>query len=582
MPDTAKMLDQLKTRFAASALSVQATSDGTHTAWVSPSAVRDVLRWLKHEVSRPYSMLFDLTGIDERDRQNRAGQPAADFTVAYHLMSLERNADIRIKVPLIGEFPSIPTIVDLWPSANWYERELWDMFGIGVSGHPCLRRILCPPWWEGHALRREHPARATEMEPFTLPDSRQEEYEREMQFRPEDWGLAREEGGDEFMFLNLGPHHPGTHGVLRLVLQLRDEQIVNVVPDIGFHHRGAEKMGERQSWHTYIPYTDRVDYLGGALNELPYLLTVERLAGIDVPPRAAMIRVLLCELYRISSHLVWFGTFALDVGHFSAVFYMFNDRERIMEFTQAFAGARLHPGCFRIGGVADDLPIGWASKLEDFIEYFPKRLRDYEKMIVNNRIFKARTKGVGRVTTAQAIEWGMTGPNLRATGLAYDLRKMRPYSGYEHLEFDIPTGASGDSFDRACVRIEEMRQSLRIIEQCVKHMPGGDYKSRHPLATPPLKKHTMEDIETLITHFLGVTYGPVIPPGEAMVPVEASKGINGYYLISDGQNWSYRTRIRTPSFPHIQMVPQMAQGLMIADLIVILGSLDYVLADVDR
>ena len=579
MPDTSKMLDQLKTRFGAS---VQTTSDSTPTAWVSAAAVRGVLRWLKHEVSRPYSMLFDLTGIDERDRQYRTGQPAADFAVVYHLMSLERNADIRIKVPLTGEFPSIGTIVDLWPSANWYERELWDMFGIKVSGHPCLRRILCPPWWEGHALRREHPARATEMEPFTLPDSRQDEYEREMQFRPEDWGLARSEGGDEFMFLNLGPHHPGTHGVLRLVLQLRDEQIVNVVPDIGFHHRGAEKMGERQSWHTYIPYTDRVDYLGGALNELPYLLTVERLAGIDVPPRAAMIRVLLCELYRISSHLVWFGTFALDVGHFSAVFYMFNDRERIMEFTQAFAGARLHPGCFRIGGVADDLPIGWASKLEDFIEYFPKRLRDYEKMIVNNRIFKARTKGVGRVTTAQAIEWGMTGPNLRATGLPYDLRKMRPYSGYEHLEFDIPTGASGDSFDRACVRIEEMRQSLRIIEQCVKHMPGGDYKSRHPLATPPLKQHTMQDIETLITHFLGVTYGPVIPPGEAMVPVEASKGINGYYLISDGQNWSYRTRIRTPSFPHIQMVPQMAQGLMIADLIVILGSLDYVLADVDR
>ena len=573
------MLDQLKTRFGAS---VQTTSDSTPTAWVSAAAVRGELRWLKHEVSRPYSMLFDLTGIDERDRQYRTGQPAADFTVVYHLMSLERNADIRIKVPLTGEFPSIGTIVDLWPSANWYERELWDMFGIKVSGHPCLRRILCPPWWEGHALRREHPARATEMEPFTLPDSRQDEYEREMQFRPEDWGLARSEGGDEFMFLNLGPHHPGTHGVLRLVLQLRDEQIVNVVPDIGFHHRGAEKMGERQSWHTYIPYTDRVDYLGGALNELPYLLTVERLAGIDVPPRAAMIRVLLCELYRISSHLVWFGTFALDVGHFSAVFYMFNDRERIMEFTQAFAGARLHPGCFRIGGVADDLPIGWASKLEDFIEYFPKRLRDYEKMIVTNRIFKARTKGVGRVTTAQAIEWGMTGPNLRATGLPYDLRKMRPYSGYEHLEFDIPTGASGDSFDRACVRIEEMRQSLRIIEQCVKHMPGGDYKSRHPLATPPLKQHTMQDIETLITHFLGVTYGPVIPPGEAMVPVEASKGINGYYLISDGQNWSYRTRIRTPSFPHIQMVPQMAQGLMIADLIVILGSLDYVLADVDR
>lgn len=576
------IVQDLRHEFGAAVVTEQATRDLIPTLWVSHDRAHSVLDYLKTKVSEPYRMLYDLTAIDERVRAHREGQPPSDVTVVYHLLSFERNSDVRVKVGLIGDQPSIPTITDIWPAANWYEREVWDMFGVHFEGHPYLRRILMPVTWEGHPLRKEHPARATEMAPFTLPDEIQDREQEALEFKPEEWGLSVGGEDSDYMFLNLGPQHPGTHGVLRMVLQLDGEFIVDSVPDIGFHHRGAEKMGERQSWHTYIPYTDRVEYLGGVMNNLPYVMAVEKLAGIEVPDRAKVIRVMMSEFFRISSHLVFYGTFAQDVGQMSPVLYMFTDRERAFTVIEAITGGRMHPSWFRIGGVAHDLPQGWDRLVREFVDYLPARLDEYDDMVMRNRVFQARTKGIGSYTVDEAIEWGVTGPGLRAAGMEWDFRKKRPYSGYDQFEFDIPTGTSGDCYDRAAVHVEEMRQSLRIIEQCLENMPPGEYKSHETRATPPVKARTMEDIETLITHFLNVSWGPVIPPGEALVSVEATKGNNGYYLVSDGGTEPYRVRIRTPSFPHIQMVPVISRGFMVPDLLAILGSVDFVLSDVDR
>jgi NADH-quinone oxidoreductase subunit C/D len=573
---------QLMQKFGDGVITAQGTQDKIPTIWVRPERVHDVCRYLTEEIDRPYRMLYDLTAIDERVRKLREGQPDSDFTVVYQLLSFDRNEDIRLKVPLAESSALVSTVTDLWPNANWYEREVWDMFGVKFDGHPHLTRVLMPQSWKGHPLRKDHPARATEMGPFSLPDDRLDFEQDQLEFRPEDWGMKRASKDTEFMFLNLGPQHPGTHGVLRVVLQLDGEVLVDAIPDIGYHHRGAEKMGERQSWHTYIPYTDRVDYLGGVMNNLPYVMAVEKLAGIKVPERAQVIRVMLSELFRINSHLVWYGTFAQDVGALSPVFFMFTDREHTFKIIEAICGDRMHPNWFRIGGVAQDLPDGWDRLVREFLDYMPGRLKEYDKMVLKNNIFRKRTVGIGAYDTREAIAWGVTGPGLRATGMEWDFRKKRPYSSYDQFEFDIPTGTHGDCYDRGLVRVEEMRQSLRIMEQCLNNMPSGPYKSDHPLTTPPIKDHTMHDIETLINHFLNVSWGPVIPPGEAFAEVEATKGNNGYYLVSDGDVRSYRTRIRTPSFPHIQMVPYISRGHTVADLLAILGSIDFVLADVDR
>jgi NADH-quinone oxidoreductase subunit C/D len=404
----------------------------------------------------------------------------------------------------------------------------------------------------------------------------------DLKINPDDWGFQTRGKDHDYMLLNLGPNHPSVHGVFRIMLQLDGEEIIHSVPDIGYHHRGAEKMGERQSWHTYIPYTDRIDYLGGVMNNLPYLMAVEKKAGIEVPARAQVIRVMLCEFFRIMSHLLFYGTYVQDVGSMSPVFYMFVDRQKAYDVVEAITGFRMHPAWFRIGGVAADLPKGWDRLVREFLDFMPRRLDDYFKIAMNNSILKKRSIHVAAYTTDEAIEWGVTGAGLRATGMPFDYRKARPYSGYENFDFEIPTGKNGDVYDRAIVRIEEIKQSLRIIEQCLNNMPEGDYKARHPLTTPPIKDHTMQDIETLIHHFLNVSWGPVIPPGECAMTIEATKGLNAYYLVSDGSTMSYRTRIRTPSFPHLQQIPMVCKGAMVPDLIAYIASIDFVMADVDR
>ena len=556
----------------------QPCADGVRTLWISRDNLTAVLTFLRPH----FCMLYDLFAIDERTREHRVGQPAADFTIVYQLLSMRRNEDLRIKIGLAESDLNLPTSIAIWPNANWYEREAWDMFGITFEGHPNLYRILLPPTWEGHALRKDHPARATEMAPFEMGPERVAREQEALRFRPEEWGMQTATEDHEYMFLNLGPNHPSVHGVFRIALQLDGEVIVDSVPDIGYHHRGAEKMAERQTWHTYIPYTDRIDYLGGVMNNLAYIQSVEILAGIQVPERAKIIRIMLAELFRIASHLVFYGTFVQDVGQMSPVFYMFADRERLFGIIEAITGGRMHPAWFRIGGVSQDLPNGWQHMVREFIDGMPARLDHYDKMAMQNKILKDRTVGIGVYTEREALDWGITGPGLRATGNDWDVRKKRPYGGYDQFDFEVPTSNNGDCYERAELRIEEIRQSLKIIRQCVDNMPSGPYKSAHAATTPPPKERTMEDIETLIHHFLNVSWGPVIPAGEASVMIEATKGINSYHLISDGGTNSYRTRIRTPSFPHLQQIPLISRGLMIPDLIAIIASIDFVMADVDR
>jgi len=579
---TTDTIGVLSERLGAGAVLPQQTRDGIPTAWVPADKAHDALALLKSAAGGNFAMLFDITAIDERARAHREGQPPSDFSVVYHLVSIESVRDVQVKVALQGETPSLRTITDLWPNADWYEREVWDMFGIRFDGHPHLRRILMPPWWEGHPLRKEHPARATEMGPYHMTSEDAQKMLATLEFRPEEWGLKREDGDHQYMFINVGPQHPSTHGILRLSVQLDGESIVEIIPDIGYHHRGAEKMGERQTWHTYIPYTDRIDYLGGLLNNFPYVLAVEKLAGITVPERAQVIRVMMAELFRVISHLVFYGTFSADLGQMSPVFWMFTDRERAFDIVEAVTGGRMHPAWFRIGGVAQDLPEGWDTMVREFIAYQRKRLKDYDGAVMKSRIVKARSVGLGTVSAEEAVAWGATGPFLRGSGVDWDLRKKRPYGGYEKFDFEVPTAVHGDSYDRVAVHVEEIRQSLRIIEQCLNNMPTGPYKSDHPLTTPPRKERTMHDIETLINHFLGVSWGPVMPPGEAFAVAEGSKGNHSYYLVSDGGTMSYRTRIRTPSFAHTQMIPMLCRGLTLSDLVAILGSIDYVLADIDR
>jgi len=560
----------------------QITLTGFPIIWIDKTLLIEVGKFLYH-LSQPYIMLYDLHGVDERIRLHREDLPKADFSVFYHLISIERNSDIMIKVPLLENDLILPTFTGLFPNANWYERETWDMFGIIFNNHPNLTRIIMPSTWKGHPLRKNYSARATEYEPFFLNEQKEDLEMEGLKFKPELWGMKRKNDNVEFMFLNLGPNHPSAHGAFRIVLQLDGENIVDCVPDIGYHHRGAEKMAERQSWHSYIPYTDRIEYLGGCVNELPYVLAVEKLANISVPEKAEVIRVMMSELFRINSHLLYISTFIQDVGCMTPVFFAFTDRQKIYDLIEAITGARMHPAWFRIGGVANDLPQGWNILLKEFLDWMPKRLKYYINTALKNSILIHRSKGIAEYNKKEALQWGVTGAGLRATGLNFDVRKWRPYSGYQNYTFEVPVGSGiSDCYSRVMIKVEEIYQSLFILKQCLCNMPSGPFKSEDSLTTPPSKECVLQNIETMITHFLQVSWGPVIPENESFQMIEATKGINSYYLISDGGTMSYRTRIRTPSFPHLQQIPSVIRGSLISDLIVYLGSIDFVMSDVDR
>ncbi|MEK7682841.1 MAG: NADH dehydrogenase (quinone) subunit D [Chloroflexota bacterium] len=386
----------------------------------------------------------------------------------------------------------------------------------------------------------------------------------------------------ETMLLNMGPQHPSTHGVLRLLLELDGERVINCVPDIGFLHTGIEKNMEAKSYEKALVMTDRTDYLNSLGNNLCYCLAVEKLVDLDVPPRAQVVRVLLTELTRIASHLVWLATHALDLAALSVFLYCFREREIILDIFEMCSGQRMMTSYFRPGGLWRDLPSGFEEAVRQFLRLFPDRIRQYESLLTENPLYVDRTKGIGVISTEQALRIGLTGPPLRATGLAFDLRKAQPYSGYEQFDFEVPTAIHGDTYDRYIVRMEEMRQSLRIVEQALNNLPQGPVRSNNRKFVPPPRSELGHSMEAVIHHFKLWTEGFSAPKGAVFLPVESPRGVLACYLVGDGGPKPLRVHFRTPSFANLQALPILTKGHLVADVVAIISSLDPVLGDVDR
>jgi NADH-quinone oxidoreductase subunit D len=393
------------------------------------------------------------------------------------------------------------------------------------------------------------------------------------------------DSGSDTMTINMGPSHPSTHGVLRLVLELDGENVVRCTPHIGYLHTGIEKTMENLSYYKALVLTDREDYLSNLCNNLAYSLAVEQLVDVVIPEKSQVLRVLLNELERIASHMLWLGTHALDIGAMSVFFYTWQDRDLILEIKEHMSGVRTKTSWICPGGLRGDMPSGWYERVESFLNQFPKRMEMYEGLLSNNPIWLERTRGVGVLTPQDALDAGLTGPSLRASGVAWDLRKSNPYSGYEQYEFDIAVGQYGDVLDRYRVRMEELRQSYEICRQAMKRalaMPGAPVRTNDRKITPPPKAELDTSMEALIHHFKLFTEGYHPPVGEALGVVEGPRGEKAYYVISDGSNRPYRVRIKGPSFYNLQALPKMCEGRLVADVVAMIGSIDIVLGDIDR
>ena len=386
-----------------------------------------------------------------------------------------------------------------------------------------------------------------------------------------------------YMTINMGPQHPATHGVLRLLLELDGEIIVKAEPHIGYLHRGIEKLSESMTYPQALVLTDRLDYTSGLSNNLAYCLAVEKLLDIQIPKRAQYLRVMMAELQRIAAHLLWVATHALDLGAMTLLFYAFRERETILEILELATGARLTPSFIRIGGLANDIPATFLPRVKAFVEDFPRRVDDYETLLTENIIWKKRTTNIAPMSAEECIQYGVTGPVLRASGVCYDVRKAYPYSSYEDFDFEIPLGSHGDVYDRYLVRMKEMRQSNRIVKQAAEKLPDGPFAAVDaPLVVPPAKEEVGRDVAALIRHFKIMEEGFRPPCGEVYASIESSKGELGFYLISDGTNKPFRMRVRPPSFINLAALPKMIEGEMVADVVAAIGSIDIVLGEIDR
>jgi NADH dehydrogenase I D subunit len=566
---------------------IELTSD-LPTLLVSPDRLPDLARRLREGFS--YNFLTDVTAVDFLGRDPR-------FEVVYHLYSTERHDRVRLKVPLPAHDVSVESVTPIWPAANWYEREVFDLFGIRFEHHPDLKRILMPQKWRGHPLRKDYPLGGEavlfthnigKIEPQEIPWDQLEE-EGEVDLSPSEIPapeFLKDPGsipsGPFRLDINMGPQHPGTHGLLRLVLEIEGERVTGAEPHIGYLHTGIEKSMEDLPYYQALTMTDRADYLSSLNNNLAYCMAVEKLLGLEVPVRAQYARVILNELERLSSHLVWLAAHSIDLGMMSVFFYCFNAREKILDVKELCSGVRMMTSYITIGGLRQDLPRGFEEAVRSVLREFPVAVEELDQLLTDNPIWGERSKGVGLLSPEEALRWSVTGPNLRASGVNLDLRKSRPYSCYDHFEFDVPLGRAGDVYDRYLVRMEEMRQSLRIIQQALDRLPGGPWRTEDRKISLPPREELRRSMEAVIHHFMLISKSFSVPPGEAYAAVEGPRGELGYYIVGDGGNKPCRVKIRDPSFAHAQALPIMIRGGLLADVVAVIGSVDPVLGGIDR
>lgn len=557
---------------------------GAQVVYVTPARLVELAQFVKSEPQLAYEALIDVTAVDRAKLP--LGNGETRFQTVYQLRSYGRKQHLTVVCPLeSGEPPTAPSLTPVFAGANWPERETYDLMGVRFAGHPDQRRILMPEFWPNHPLRKEIPVGGEEV-PFSLTWGDPEFSSLGTQILPaESLDPVLPPGMDrQNMIINMGPHHPSTHGVLRLVVELDGETVVNVDPDLGYLHSGFEKTGENKRYKDFVYYTDRMDYLSGMNNNFGYVLTVEKLLGIDIPRRAQVIRVIMGELQRIASHLFWLSTHALDVSGtgMSLLMYATRERERILDLFEMVCGARLTVSYIRMGGVWKDLPPAFLTHLADFLKLMPIKIDEYESMLTSGPLWRERLQGIGKLSRAEVINMGLTGPMLRGSGVDWDLRRDMPYGGYENYDFKVPVASEGDCYARYVVRMQEMRQSVRIIEQAVKNLPDGPYKSEDRKVSLPPRAELDVSMEALIHHFKLMTEGFRVPPGLTYHGIEASKGELGFFVYSDGSGVPYRLHVHGPSFNNLFAVSKMSRGAMLSDIVTNIGSIDIVLGEVDR
>ncbi|MBN8536058.1 MAG: NADH dehydrogenase (quinone) subunit D [Deltaproteobacteria bacterium] len=510
-----------------------------------------------------FDFLMDICGVDFPNREKR-------FEVVYHLFSSKDSSRLRLKTQ-VAEGEAVETATSIWKGADWFEREAYDMFGIRFDKHPNLRKILTHHQFVGHPLRKDYEADHQQHCTETLP----------IFFNNE--GSSRGDVLNENLVpLNIGPSHPAMHGTLRVMVELDGETVVRANCEIGYLHRCFEKMAETHPYNQVIPYTDRLNYCSAPMNNVGYCKAVERLLGVEIPAKAQAMRVILCELSRIIDHIIAVGTGGVDLGALTAFFHLFSYREKVYTLFEKLCGARLTVSMTRVGGMAQDAPEGWFDDVMAFCKEMSAGVDEISRLMIDNKIFIKRTQGISPVSAADAINWGYTGPLLRASGVNLDLRKATPYYGYDGLNFDVPIGTNGDIFDRYLVRIEEMRQSIRIIEQVCKNVPGGDFTLRDKSLVLPEKKDVYGNIEGLMNHFMLVIKGLRPPVGEVYDATEAANGELGFYLVSDGSANPYRLKVRPPCFAIYQSFPTVVKGSMLADAIATVASMNVIAGELDR